>query len=492
MVTFACGAAYRRNSSRRPSAGRPLVWWVSDAFWSASVGKKKGAKGAGAQSSTRSAAVHRAAASRLALTGGPKAVTRKLAPWPLIDGRVVRAVTAALKKESLSPLMGGLPGRFEKNFARYHARKYGLMLNGGTAALHLGLVASGIEPGDEVITSPYSWGATTGCILHSNAIPVFADIHPETLCIDPAKIEERITDRTRAIIPVHIFGMPTDMAPIMQIARKHGLVVIEDCAQATGARYRGKLVGTHGHIGAFSLQASKNLIAGEGGVLITNEARIYKRALLVGAHPARMAAELKDPELRRYIDSLGFNFRPHPLGAAIADAQLRLLASWVRDKNRNFAHLFKRVAGIVEPHGAEFIRHHKGTVHGYHMVSLKIVHPELSKLPHQILIGALRAEGMSVGGYVGTLLPLRARFRDLLFHGRGCPWTCRHALRLPDYSPGSWPVAERLCRQGEIILHGNHYKLDLKLMDQYAAAFQKLVGNTDTLRARAERRTRRR
>jgi len=427
-------------------------------------------------------------ASKLALFHGKKVVTRKPPPWPLIDAEVVRAVTTALKTESLSPLVGGVPGKFEKAFARYHGAKHAIMVNGGTAALHLALAACGVEPGDEVITSPYSWGATTGCILHHNAVPVFADIHPDTLCLDPKRLEERIGPRTRAIVVVHIYGMPADVDAIMQVARKHDLVVIEDCGQAAGARLRGKLVGTLGHIGAFSLQASKNLSAGEGGVMLTNDSGFYQRALLFGTHPVRMDAELKDPDLRTYIDSLGFNFRPHPLGAAIALAQLKKLATWVRNKTRNFNHLFRKTAGIAELHGAEFIRKNKGTVHGFHMVPVKIVHPELRQLPRWVIVEALRREGVPVGGYVGTPIPLRPRFRDLFFYGRGCPWTCRHSLRLPDYSPGNWPVAERLCEKGELVIHGNHYRLDLKLMDQYAAAFHKLAENVEALRRYAARR----
>jgi dTDP-4-amino-4,6-dideoxygalactose transaminase len=424
-------------------------------------------------------------AAQLALLGGPKAVTRTRPPWPLIDARVARAVTQALRRESLSPLVGGVPGQFEEAFAKYHGRKFGLMVNGGTAALHLGLVGCGVQPGDEVITSPYSWGATTGCILHQNAIPVFADIDPETLCLDPKKIEDRISDRTKAIVVVHIYGMPCDMGPILRVARAHGLRVVEDCAQATGARYTGRLVGTLGDVGAFSLQASKNLTGGEGGILIANDRLIYERALAFGAHPARLSNELKDEELRTYIDSLGFNFRPHPLAAAMAMAQLPHLAGWIRNKERNFARLFRRVAGIAELHGAEFLRRHKGSVHGYHMAPLKVVHPELRGLPRSVIVDALRAEGVPVGGYVGTPIPLRPRFRDLVFYGRGCPWTCRHAVRLPDYAAGNWPVAERVCREGEIILMGNHYALDLKLMDQYATAIEKLASNLDALRARA-------
>ncbi|MFW6164023.1 MAG: DegT/DnrJ/EryC1/StrS family aminotransferase [Planctomycetota bacterium] len=425
--------------------------------------------------------------SGLALKRGPKAVTGTPPPWPVIDETVVRAVSKALETEPLSALRDGTPGAFEKRFAKYHHRRYALMTNSGTAALQLALAGCGLEPGDEVITTPYTWGGTIGAILHHNAVPVFADIDPETLCLDPEAIRGRISKRTRAILPVHIFGMPADMATIVSIAREHGLKVVEDCSQAAGAQYRSKLVGRWGDVGAFSLQASKNLTAGEGGILITSDREIYDRALALGTHPVRIEDEVYHSQYKRYADGLNFNFRPHPLAAAIAGAQLSKLAGWVREKNRNFRRLFDRVEGIVEPHGAAFRREHKGLVHGYHRVSLKFVHPDLAGLPHSVLLKALRAEGMDVGGYVETPVPLRRRFRDLRFYGRGCPWTCRHALRLPDYSPGNWPVAEALCSDGEIILQGNHYEYDEALMDQYATAFEKLAKYADKLKTYAAR-----
>lgn len=458
---------------------------------------RRGKKAAGARSTKGTAkravgASKRPSRSSLALFRGARAVTRQPAPWPLIDQRVVRAVTKALRTESLSPLRGGTPGVFEARFAKYHGRRYALMTNGGTAALHLALAACGVEPGDEVITTPYTWGATVGAILHHNAIPVFADIDPDTLCLDPGCVEAKITPRTRAILSVHIFGMPADMAPLVAIAGERGLKVIEDCSQAAGAKYRRRLVGTWGDVGAFSLQASKNLTGGEGGILVTNERRAYERALALGAHRVRTEAEIASPDLKRHIDDLGFNFRPHPLAAAMAAAQLPKLAGWVRNKARNFARLFERLEGIAEPHGAQFMRDHKGLVHGYHMVSIRMVHRELADLPRPLIVKALRAEGMAVGGYVHTPIPLRRRFRDLCFYGRGCPWTCRHSLRLPDYGPGNWPVAERLCRDGEVILLGNHYEPDPPLMDQYARAFEKLVANAGRLAAYAASHARRR
>jgi dTDP-4-amino-4,6-dideoxygalactose transaminase len=404
-----------------------------------------------------------------------------------VDDQVARAVTQALEDEPLSAGKNGIQRRFEKDFAKYHGRRYALMTNSGAAALQLALAGCGVKAGDEVITTPYSWGASTGCIIHQNAIPVFADIDPETLCLDPTKIEGRITDRTRAILVVHLFGMPADMPAIRKIAKERGLAVIEDCSHAAGARLRDRLVGTWGNAGAFSLDASKSLFAGEGGILITHEREIYEEAILEGTPPLRMQAEVRDKERQRYIDSLSFHFRPHPLAAAIASTQLEKLEDRLAEKKRNFDRLFDRVGEILEPHGAEFMRQHKGVVHAYHMVSLKVVHPELREIPRHVIAQALAKEGMPVGGYVQTLIPLRPRFRDLRFYGRGCPWTCRHAVRLPDYSPGSWPVAERLCREGEIVIRGSHHVYDPQRMDQYARAIEKLVTYLDKLRKYAEK-----
>ena len=219
--------------------------------------------------------------------------------------------------------------KFEDAFAAKHGAKYGIALTNGTATLHTALAAAGVGMGDEVIVPPLTMAATAFAVLHCGATPVFADIDPDTWCIDPASICSRITPRTKAIIPVHIFGMPCDMDAIMDIAVKHNLFVLEDAAQAVGATYKGKLVGTIGHAGSFSFQSSKHLTAGEGGILLTNdEALATKMRKFSGLGYASLGAgqnritkdDIQKPDAIRH-DSVGYNYRPTDLACAVLLAQ---------------------------------------------------------------------------------------------------------------------------------------------------------------------------
>lgn len=211
-----------------------------------------------------------------ALLGGTPAVTAATPSWPLIDQETLAEITRVITEETLCPVGAeGTQGEFEREFAALHGRKYGLAVNGGTAALMLALHGAGVQPGDEVIASPFTWGASVSCILQNFAIPIFADIDPHTFTLDPDSIERRITLRTKAIVVVHIFGFPADMTRIMEVAQRHGLAVIEDCAQAHGGKHAGRLLGSWGTVGAFSLQASKNLTGGEGGILVCDDREIY-------------------------------------------------------------------------------------------------------------------------------------------------------------------------------------------------------------------------
>lgn len=188
-----------------------------------------------------------------ALLGGAPAVTAELPAWPLVDSEALAEITRAVTEETLCPVGAeGTQGEFERNFAALHGRKYALAVNGGTAALMLALHGAGVQPGDEVIASPFTWGASVSCILQNFAIPIFAEIDPDTFTLDPASIEAKITPRTRAIVVVHIFGFPADMTRIMEVAERHNLVVVEDCTHAHLARHDGRFVGSWGTVGAFS------------------------------------------------------------------------------------------------------------------------------------------------------------------------------------------------------------------------------------------------
>lgn len=239
----------------------------------------------------------------------------------------------------------------EEEFASYCGAKYGVACNSGTSALHLALLAAGIGPGDEVITVPFTFYATVAAIGYTGATPVFVDIDPATFNIDPSKIEAAITPRTRAILLVHLYGQCADMDPILAIARRHKLVVIEDAAQAHGAEYHGKRAGSIGDLGCFSFYPTKNLgAAGEGGMLTTNNPDY-----------ARTAALLRSwGEEQRYRPSLkGYNYRLPAIQAAILRVKLRRLEHWI-EARRAFASEYDRLlanSGVTPPRAIAESRH---------------------------------------------------------------------------------------------------------------------------------------
>lgn len=230
---------------------------------------------------------------------------------PEIGKEEIAAVTGVLESGMLA--QGEVVEEFEDKFAAYIGTDYAIATNSGTSALHTALAAQGIKEGDEVITTAFSFFATASCVLMQNATPVFVDIDPKTYNIDPALIEAKISDRTKAIIPVHLYGQPCEMREIMDIAKANNLAVIEDAAQAHGAEYKAKKVGAIGDIGVFSFYSTKNIITGEGGMITTDDEEIAERAKLIRNHG----------QSRRYFhDCLGYNYRMTNIAAAIGLVQL--------------------------------------------------------------------------------------------------------------------------------------------------------------------------
>ena len=231
-------------------------------------------------------------------------------------------IDAAIGKvlESSEFVLGSEVARFEEEFAAYCQSRYGAGVNSGTSALHLALLAAGVGPGDEVITVPFTFVATTAAVRYTGAQPVYVDIDPATYTMDPSRIEEKITSRTKAIVPVHLYGQPADMDPILDIARRRGLVVIEDAAQAHGAEYKGRRAGSLGDLAIFSFYPGKNLGAyGEGGMVTTDNPE-YNRTI-------RMLRDWGAE--RKYQHALkGFNYRMEGIQGAILRVKLRHLEAW--------------------------------------------------------------------------------------------------------------------------------------------------------------------
>lgn len=244
--------------------------------------------------------------------------------------------------------------QLEEEFAELCDTQFAVACSSGTTALHLALLAHGIGPDDEIITSPFTFIASANAILFTGAMPRFVDIRPDTFNIDPGLIEAAITPQTRAIMPVHLYGLMADMDPIMDIAHRHNLAVIEDAAQAHGATYKGKKAGSFG-TGCFSLYATKNMTSAEGGMITTNDPKIAERAKLLRNHGMKV---------RYYHDVLGYNFRMTDLHAAVGLAQLRKLDGFNERRRHNAEFLNQRLTRVIIPYEPENYRHvwHQYTV----------------------------------------------------------------------------------------------------------------------------------
>lgn len=294
---------------------------------------------------------------------------------PIIGNEEVEAVVEVLHSGRLA--QGRRVEEFEEAFAAYIGTKYAVAVNSGTAALHLALLAHGIGEGDEVITTPFSFIATGNAILFTGAKPVFVDIDEKTFNIDPDGIEEKITPRTKAILPVHLYGQPCAMDKIMEIAEKHNLAVVEDACQAHGAEYKGRKVGSFG-TGCFSFYPTKNMITGEGGMVTTDNKEIAERVRLLRNHGQK----------ERYFHvMLGYNLRMTDIAAAIGICQLKKLDDFNARRISNAQKLtegLRNIKGIITPYASPEVKHvfHQYTVRvtGESVISRETLRQELNKL----------------------------------------------------------------------------------------------------------------
>jgi len=350
------------------------------------------------------------------------------AQYQSIKAEIQPAVNKIL--ESCSFVLGEEVAAFEREFAAYQNASNGIAVNTGTSALHLALLAAGVGPGDEVITVSYTFVATVAAIVYTGAKPVFVDIDPKTLTMDVSKVEAAITPRTKVILPVHIHGHPADMDPIMEIARRHGLTVIEDACQGHGAEYKGRRVGSIGHLGCFSFYPGKNLGAyGEGGMVVTNDQKHAQTIRLL----RDWGAESK------YRHTLkGYNYRMEGMQGAILRVKLRHLEKWT-DARRKHAVRYNDLltgSGVKTPHEMPSNRH------VYHIYAIRV--PQRDAFQN-----ALTARGINTGIHYPIPVHLQPAYADLGYKAGDFPHTeaaSNEVLSLPMFAELSPVQQERVSK----------------------------------------------
>lgn len=308
--------------------------------------------------------------------------------------------------------------RFESEFAHYLGVKHAISVNTGTAALHIALLSAGIGVGDEVIVPAFTMASSWMAVMYTGAKPIFVDVESDIYTINPKLIVKAITPKTKAIMPVHIYGHSADMDPIMAIANQHGLLVVEDAAEGHGATYRGKLVGTIGDINAFSFYANKIITTGEGGMITTNDDQL--------AHRARSLKDLSHSKDKRFIhDDLGYNYRMTSMQAALGSGQLKHIDEFLAHKRAMADRYMNGLAGIP---GITLPTTREWATHVYWM--------------YAILVDQARF-GMSKDALRGKLHELGVDTRDFFY-----PPSAQPVLQKAGLAKASFPVSEQIAQEG--------------------------------------------
>lgn len=389
---------------------------------------------------------------KLAILGGTPIRSKKFNYNAPIGIEEKNAVLNVLDTKVLSGFFKNFEGgeqvqAFEKLWAQSFEVDDAIAVNSGTSALHTAIAAAGIGPGDEVIVSSYSFTASAAAIVMNNAIPIFCDIDSKNFNIDVSKLEGLITDRTKAIIPVHLFGQPADMDTIMSVAKKNDLMVIEDTCQAPGTKYKGKITGSIGHLGVFSTVETKNIVTGEGGVIITNDKDLAYRCRLIRNH----GEAYMDGKPRNYLSNmLGYNFRPTEIQAAIGIEQLKKLNSLNDERNKLANYLINNmqdIKGLKMPESSE----KSDIIH--HLLCLQYDELETG-VSRNKYIEALNAEGLELTkGYPRPMYMNPIFTEKIAFGSNGCPFTCSMYGKDINYGPGLCPVSELVCDKAIFITH---------------------------------------
>lgn len=422
---------------------------------------------------------------RPAILGGQAVRTTAFATRKTMGEAEKKAVLEVMDSDVLSDFIAApgdcfLGGKkvidFELSWATQYQFSHAVSVNSWTSGLMAAVGAIGISPGDEVICSPFTMSASATSALFYGGIPIFADIDPETFCLDPESIERSITERTKAIIVVHLFGHPADMDAIMAIAKRHHLLVIEDAAQAPGVQYKGKYVGAIGDIGGFSLNYHKHIHTGEGGMLVTQNQELALRCQLIRNHGENAIEHYPslDP-----INLIGANYRLTEIQAAIGIEQLKRLPAYLQTRQRLAQHLNQRLATIQ---GIKIQEIAAGCSHAYYVYPFKY-DAEKTGLSRALFVQAVNAEFQSAEGFESTPLVagyVKPLYLNQIYQQRqaigreGWPFSLVEKSSL-NYEAGLCPVAEQIHYEKLVLCPLVREPLTIKDMDDIADAIEKVL-----------------
>lgn len=421
--------------------------------------------------------------SRLALFGGPKSITRdpgNLFTWPIITKEDEEAALEVLRAGNMSGT--NITRKFEQEFAEWMGVKHALAFNNGTNSLLAAMFGLGIGRGDEIICPAVTYWASALPVYTLGGTVVFADIDPVSLCIDPKDIERHISPRTKAIVVVHYLGHPADMDAIMAIADKHGLKVIEDVSHAQGGLYKGRKLGSIGHVAGYSLMCGKSLAIGEGGMMTANDQEIYDRAIAFG-HYERYTPDIPTESLKAYagIPLGGFKHRMHQLSSAVGRVQLRHYDQRcveIRKAMNYFWDLLEGVPGLRAHRVDESEGSNMAGWYGNHGLYRS---EELGGLSVTRFCEAVRAEGyVECSPGCNRPLHLHPVFNDADIYGDGKPTRIAHSNRDMRQAPDSLPVSQRIGHEVYFIPWFKHFRPEY--IEEYANAFRKVAENAEELR----------
>ena len=416
--------------------------------------------------------------SNLALLGGNKTIEKvdtEMFKWPVITEEHKKAVLDVIDQGKMSGF--DVTNEFENGFARDFERKYALMCNNGTAAIHSGFWGMGIGSGDEVICPSITYWASVLQVYSLGATPVFTDIDPESLCLDPEDFRRCITERTKAVVVVHYAGHPADMDKIMEIANKHNIKVMEDCSHAHSCYYKGKQVGTFGDAAGYSLMSGKSFAIGEAGILLTDDQEIYEKAVLFGQYARHGQLQLEECKKYTGIPCGGYKYRPHQCSSAFGLVQLKYYKDQFAQINKAmtyFCDLIDELPGL-RPHRP--LKDSGSTKGGWYFPIAHYNSEKLGGLSVQRFVKAIVAEGAICG--VGCNKPLHSHsvFVDMDIYNQGKP---TRIANLPDgmtIERLQKPLTVSETINNRVIALPRFIYFNKELIEQYAGAYRKVAEN---------------